>query len=117
MHNYAFFAGVVVQKTDLALKWQKKNALSGDALFRGITFGFAFSILVILGLMLGEMVRESLPALRVYGWGFLGGSTWDAVNEEFAALPFIYGSVVSALLALCLATPLSIATALFITEV
>jgi len=106
-----------VQRRDLTLKRPNKQMLTGDALFRVVTFGFAFSILVILSLMLWEMVRESLPALRAYGWGFLGGSTWDAVNEEFAALPFIYGSVVSSLLAICLATPLSIATALFITEV
>lgn len=101
------------------MKFKEKNGqgINGDFIFRAITFLFASSILVILALMLWEMVRESLPALRTFGWGFISGSKWDAVAEEFAALPFIYGSVVSALLAICLATPLSVGAALFITEI
>jgi phosphate transport system permease protein len=91
--------------------------LNGDVLFRALTCFFAFSILLILALMLWEMVRESLPAIRAFGWGFIAGTRWDAVNEEFAALPYIYGSVVSSILAICLATPLSVGAALFITEV
>jgi phosphate transport system permease protein len=96
---------------------ERKRLLSGDLLFRGLTVMFAFSILAILLLMLLEMVRESLPAMKVFGWKFTTTSTWDAVQEEFGALPFIWGSVVSSILALLLATPLSVGTALFITEI
>lgn len=96
---------------------KREKGINGDSIFKTITFLFAFSILLILALMLWEMLRAGLPAIRSFGWGFLSGSAWDAVNEEFAALPFIYGSVVSSILAICLATPLSIGAALFITEI
>jgi len=67
--------------------------------------------------MLVEMTTESLPALRKFGHTFLTSSEWDAVQEIFGALPYLYGSVVSSVLALALATPLSIGAAIFITEV
>ena len=89
---------------------------NGDGIFRALTLFFALSIIVILLIMTGEMVLESLPSLHKFGWGFLTGSDWDAVQGSFAALPYLYGSVVSSILAILLATPLSVGTALFITE-
>ncbi len=89
---------------------------NGDSMFRALTMLFAFSILIILLVMAGEMVWESLPSLRKFGWGFITGSDWDAVQGSFAALPYLYGSIVSSILAILLATPLSVGTALFITE-
>ncbi|KAB0665072.1 phosphate ABC transporter permease subunit PstC [Oryzomonas japonica] len=92
------------------------QGIKGDAIFRGFTLLLACSIIVILLLMTAEMVKESLPAISRFGWRFISGSTWDAVQEEFASLPYLYGSIVSSILAILLATPLSIGTALFITE-
>jgi phosphate transport system permease protein len=77
----------------------------------------ATSILVILLLMGSEMIQESMPAIRKFGWRFVTGQDWDAVQEEFGALSFLYGSVVSSILAILLATPLSVGTALFITDI
>jgi phosphate transport system permease protein len=54
--------------------------------------------------------------MHKFGWGFLFSSEWDPVNEKFGALPFIFGTLVSSLIALIIAVPLSIATAIFITE-
>jgi phosphate transport system permease protein len=98
-------------------KLKIERGFSGDLIFKGITVLFAFSILFILFLMIFEMIKESLPSIRTSGWGFVTGSDWDAVQDSFGALPYIYGSVVSSLLALLLATPLSVGTALFITEI
>jgi len=98
-------------------RWKIEKGFSGDLVFKGLTVLFAFSILVILMLMLYEMVSQSLPAIRKFGGRFVSGMEWDAVQEEFGALPFIFGSVVSSLLALFLATPLAVGTALFITEI
>jgi len=89
----------------------------GDTVFRWITFLFAASILLILLLMTMEMVKESLPSLQLFGWDFVTSSEWDAVQERFGSLPFLYGSVVSSILAILLATPLSVGTALFITDI
>lgn len=91
--------------------------LNGDAVFRYLTTCFAFSILAILALMLYEMAGESMPAIKAFGWKFVSSKDWDAVQEVFGALPYLYGSVVSSVLALLLATPLSIGAALFITEI
>lgn len=96
---------------------RKKRALSADAVFKTVTLIFALSILLILLLMIYEMSRASIPSISAFGWKFITGSTWDAVGEQFGALPFIYGSVVSSVLALILATPLSIGAAVFITEI
>ncbi len=90
---------------------------TGDAIFKGVTFILAGSILLILLLMSFEMIRESLPAIRKFGWRFVTGRDWDAVQEQFGALTFLYGSVVSSILAILLATPLSVGTALFITDI
>jgi len=91
--------------------------VNGDLIFRAITTVFAFSILIILAIMLAEMTKESLPSIRKFGWRFVTNSEWDAVQGVFGALPYLYGSVVSSVLALLLATPLSIGAAVFITEI
>jgi phosphate transport system permease protein len=91
--------------------------LSGDLVFRYLTTCFAFSILALLALMLVEMATQSMPSIRKFGWHFITTSDWDAVAGSFGALPYLYGSVVSSVLALALATPLSIGAALFITEI
>jgi phosphate transport system permease protein len=98
-------------------KWQVEKGLSGDFIFKWMTVLFATSILAILLVMLFELVRESLPAIHKFGWGFLAGKEWDAVQGTFGALPYLWGSVVSSVLALILATPLSVATAILITEI
>ncbi|HTG81905.1 MAG TPA: phosphate ABC transporter permease subunit PstC [Geobacteraceae bacterium] len=94
-----------------------EKGVSGDFIFKGVTVLFAFSILAILLLMVVEMARVSLPAIEKYGWRFVIGREWDAVQGNFGALAYIWGSVVSSVLALLLATPLSVGTALFITEI
>ena len=91
--------------------------MKGDLTYRRITLCLAFATVALIMLMLFGMVRESLPALAHNGWAFLAGQEWDPVQENFGALPFLYGSLLSSLLALALATPLSISTALFITEI
>ncbi len=111
------------EKTEAPLREKVKTGvnlrrrLSGDSLFRWVTILFAFSILAILILMVAEMLHESLPAMKRFGWSFVTGRDWDAVQGSFGALPFIWGSVISSICALLLATPLSVGTALFITEI
>lgn len=91
--------------------------VKGDLLFRGIIQTLAASILLILLIMILAMIQESLPAIRQFGWRFIISREWDAVQGQFGALDFLYGSVVSSVLALLLATPLSVGAALFITDI
>lgn len=88
----------------------------GDRAFKWFTLLMALSVFVLIVLIGEELAHGSHLALRKFGWRFLAGSDWDPVNEQFGALPFIYGTVVSSLIALVIAVPLSVATAVYLTE-
>ncbi len=77
----------------------------------------ALSVFVLIVLIGYELAHQSTLALRKFGWHFLTSSDWDPVSEQFGALPFIFGTLVSSAIALCIAVPLSIATAVFLTEI
>jgi phosphate transport system permease protein len=88
----------------------------GDRAFRWFTMTMAFSIFVLIALIGWELAKGSRLSVEKFGWHFLVGSDWDAVNENFGALPFVFGTLVSSFIALLIAVPLSVATAVFITE-
>jgi len=77
----------------------------------------ALSVFVLIVLIGYELAKGSHLALRKFGWRFLASSDWDPVNERFGALPFIFGTLVSSGIALVLAVPLSVATAVYLTEI
>lgn len=79
----------------------------------------SLSVLVILSLaaIVLFLWRLSLPALSKFGTAFFTSSAWNPVTEEFGTLAFIYGTVVSSLVALLISTPISIAIALFLNEI
>lgn len=101
--------------------WNWRRALSptgsrGDAIFRGILFFSAVLMLVIVTAMVIAMASNSMLSIREFGFGFLTGRTWDPIKGKFGALPFIYGTVVSSVIALMIAVPLSIGVAVFLVE-
>ena len=74
-------------------------------------------LLVVAGLVLYELGRVAAPAAgHLGGLKFLGGTAWDPVQEKFGALPFIYGTLVTSLVALVLALPVSVGLGLFLSE-
>ena len=74
------------------------------------------AVLGLLVLIVYELVTRSTLSWHAFGLKFFSGSDWDPVNEQFGALPFVYGTLVSSLLALIIAVPLSIGVAVFTTE-
>src|SRR5207247_1365512 len=88
----------------------------GDKAFEWLTLLMALGLVVLVILLGWELWRGSSLAVRKFGFHFLTTSTWDPVAEQFGALPFIYGTLVSSLVALLIAVPLSIATAAYLTE-
>jgi phosphate transport system permease protein len=88
----------------------------GDPAFKGLTLIMGLSVFVLIILIGYELAQGSQLALRKFGWQFLFSSDWDPVNEQFGALPFIVGTLVSSGIALAIAVPLSIATAVYLTE-
>src|SRR6266436_2876018 len=88
----------------------------GDKAFEWLTLAMAMAVVVLVILLGWELWRGSSLAIKKFGFHFLTTSTWDPVADQFGALPFIYGTVVSSLIALLIAVPLSIATAAYLTE-
>jgi phosphate transport system permease protein len=101
--------------------WNWRRALSatgstGDAVFRLLLLASVLVILAIIGLMVYQMAANSALSLNRFGFGFLKGRAWNPVKGEFGALPFIYGTLVSSLIALLIAVPLSLGVAIFLVE-
>jgi phosphate transport system permease protein len=88
----------------------------GDILFHGWTWLMAATILALITLLVYELFDGSRLGLARYGLRFLSDQAWDPVFEEFGALPAIYGTVVSSLLALVIAGILGLLAAIFLAE-
>jgi phosphate transport system permease protein len=89
---------------------------SGDEVAHLITLVFASFILLITLLLVFELYRNSALSREKFGWQFLYTRTWDPVFENFGALPFIFGTVVTSAVGLLLAVPLGVGAAIFLAE-
>jgi phosphate transport system permease protein len=87
-----------------------------DQVFQFAMLACALSVLAIVGLIVYELITKSALSWHAFGIKFFFRSEWDPVNDQFGALPFVYGTIVSSILALILAVPLAIGVAVFITE-
>lgn len=88
----------------------------GDFAFRLLAAVFALGVIVTLAAMALQMTRASWPSIAEFGLGFVTGRDWDPVQSTFGALPFVYGTLVSSLLALAIAVPISLGVAIFLSE-
>jgi phosphate transport system permease protein len=93
-----------------------ERAPSGDRVFKAILTGAALAIPLLLAFLVYELWAGSRLAVERFGLGFMTSSTWDPVTGEFGALPLIVGTVVSSVLALLIAVPLSLGVAIYLTE-
>jgi phosphate transport system permease protein len=101
------------------INWQRAlspTGNAGDAVFRTLMFMAAFLMLVIVVAMIYALASQSMPSIRQFGFGFLTSSHWDPPRSEFGAWPFIYGTVMSSLIALLISVPLSLGIAIFLVE-
>ena len=89
---------------------------AGDAVFRGLLFTAAFLVLLLVLAMIFALAVEARLSLRQFGFGFITGTDWNPVKGQFGALPFIYGTVVSSLIAILISVPLSLGIAIFLVE-
>ncbi len=87
-----------------------------DLLFRNLTRVSAFAVLALLAAIIASLIIGSMPAIRAFGFGFLTSSDWDPVSEQFGALIPIIGTLVTSVIALTIAIPVSFGIALFLTE-
>ncbi len=88
----------------------------GDEIVRLITFLFAASVVVLTILLVFELWQESVLPRHKFGFSFLVTRVWDPIFDQFGALPFIYGTLITAGVALLIAVPLGIGAAIFLAE-
>jgi len=110
------------QKAALKVETSTKPLLQGkvseipDAVFGWAMRLCGLAVVALLGLIVYQLVVGSQLSWHAFGWKFFWQSDWNPVSDQYGALSFIYGTIVSSLLALVIAVPLSIGVAVFITE-
>ena len=102
--------------TQKVISTKRAASRFGDRAFKWLTLLMALAVFALIVLIGRELTLGSRLALHRFGWHFLVSSDWDPVNEVFGALPFVFGTLVSSAIALVIAVPISIATAVYLTE-
>jgi hypothetical protein len=87
-----------------------------DRVHHALLAALAFALLAVVALIAWECVRGAMPAIVALGPRFLVSTEWDPVADKFGALPYLYGTAVSSALALLLAIPLGVGTAVYLAE-
>jgi phosphate transport system permease protein len=88
----------------------------GDQVFRALTALFATLTVVLLIAMAYEMAKTARPAFDAFGWKFLTSTEWDPVLDSYGALPYIFGTLVSSIVALLIVLPVALGTAIYLAE-
>jgi len=89
---------------------------TGDAIFRIVMLAMGLFVVAVVIAMVIALASDSMLSVRRFGFAFLTGRQWNPIKGEFGALPFIYGTVVSSLIALLISVPLSLGIAVFLVE-
>ncbi len=88
----------------------------GDSIFRAATFVAALTVLLLLSGVIISLVVGSIPAISTFGFDFLTTQSWNPVTEKFGAIAPIYGTLVTAFIAMLIGVPVSLGIAIFLTE-
>jgi phosphate transport system permease protein len=89
---------------------------TGDLIFQSLTGLGAVVVVAVVGAILLLLLWKSMPSIQRFGLGFITSSDWDPLHERFGAWPSIYGTLVTTAIAMLLAVPLSLVTALFLVD-
>lgn len=104
-----------LSQTDVVSR-KKANPFGFDPIFAALSRAAAITVLILLfGIML-SMVYGGWPAFQRFGLDFITGSTWDTMNDEYGGLPAIAGTLMTALIAMIIGVPLSLGTAVYLTQ-
>ena len=95
----------------------RSGGTGADRIFGGLVLACALSIIAIVAVIIFVLVVNSKLSLHAFGLRFFARTAWNPVVGDFGALPFIYGTLMTSFLALCIAVPLAICVAVFIMEI
>src|SRR6266852_6650186 len=118
-HRNPLPKGAGVNKPRLAGNWRhllSPTGNAGDAVFRALMFAAALLLLLIVGAMILALASHSALSIRQFSFGFLTGREWNPVKGKCGALAFIYGTIVTSLIALLISVPLALGIAIFLVE-
>ena len=94
----------------------KRGASTGDAIFALVAKGSGLLVLVLLGAIIVTLFVGGLPAFRQFGLHFLVDTDWDPVQDVYGGAVAIYGTLITSVIALVMAVPISFGIAVFLTE-
>ncbi|OGV52404.1 MAG: phosphate ABC transporter permease subunit PstC [Lentisphaerae bacterium GWF2_52_8] len=100
----------------MPVKKMRKVLSLPDSLFHWLTMASALMIIVLMISFFAQLLWYSLPSIREFGWGFVLSQEWDPVRNLYGAAGAIYGTLVTTLIAMLIAAPLSFGIALFLVE-
>ena len=98
------------------LTTRRTRSRSAELAFNGALLATALVIPILAILLALSMLQEGLPAFAEFGFGFISGTTWNPVSQDFAVLPAIFGTVATSTIALILAIPIGLGAAIFLAE-
>ena len=107
---------VTTRQDDTGIAARIEGSAIGDTVYRWMTTAFALCLPVLLLLIALGVGTAAWPAFKAFGFGFLTSSDWDPPHNVFGAAPAIYGTIISAIIALVIATPLALGVAIFLSE-
>jgi len=107
----------LAEDSGLVASTNRKRGAGADRAFQLVTAAAAWFVLLLLGATALSMAWGGRLAFKTFGWHFVTGKDWDAVNNVFGALVPIYGTLVTSAIALIIAVPVSIGIALFLTDI
>ncbi len=114
--SYLMKSSLMIEKIiKVKLKELKKDLILEIFFKKALSFSAILMIILILSIFL-TLISNSLPSIRVFGFRFLYGKTWDPVFNEFGALPFLLGTIITSFLALLISTPFSLSVSIFLGE-
>jgi len=89
----------------------------GDRIFSNLTLLFSIIMVVILLTLIIILIIDAFPSIKKFGFSFFTSQSWNQVQESFGALPAIFGTLVSSLIGLIIAVPISIGASIFLIEI
>ena len=92
---------------------KQNRASAGDTILRLLTFLMAVGVVGLITWVGWQMFSSAKESINAFGWSFVTNRVWDPVKQNFGALPFIYGTIVTSLIALVVAGPIGLGVAIF----
>jgi phosphate transport system permease protein len=116
MTEAALQSGSAISVSSAGRTQALRRFVIGDSVFRASTLVAALLVLFLLGGVILSLIIGSLPAIRTFGFDFFTTQSWNPVTEKFGAIPAVYGTIVTSVIAMLIGIPVSLGIAIFLTE-